>query len=244
MPAQRKRIADCINGFILMENLDMEIALETASPYNIIDYLKKTPVNGLYFLDLDLQCEMNGIALAEEIRKYDPRGFIVFVTADAHSHMLTFKYKIEAMDYIVKNAVDQNERICACIRNAQAKHEANPAVQRRFVFKLSKDAGTLAKGSQIVMDYHDILYIETSRDTPHNLVVHTAAGRREFRGKLSDAVKSLDGRFIKCHRSVIVNADKIAAVDSKGMRIILNTPNRSVDLAAKYLKAVVNRLNP
>ena len=35
---------------------------------------------GIYFLDVDLKCSMNGIRLGEKIRELDTRGFIIFTT--------------------------------------------------------------------------------------------------------------------------------------------------------------------
>ena len=35
----------------------------------------------IYFLDIDLNSDMNGMKLAQQIRLFAPRGFIVFITA-------------------------------------------------------------------------------------------------------------------------------------------------------------------
>ena len=80
-----------VERHVFDEDLTVKIVCAAASPYKILEFLKNNPpVAGLYFIDLDLKCDMNGIRLAEAIRKHDPRGFVVFITNDLLSHKLTF----------------------------------------------------------------------------------------------------------------------------------------------------------
>lgn len=100
---QRDKIKSTVENTIIIENLDMKVALSTGKTQDIIDYLENNKGSGLYFIDIDLNSDMNGIQLAERIRQYDPRGFIVFVTTHGEMSYLTFIYKIEVMDYIIKD---------------------------------------------------------------------------------------------------------------------------------------------
>jgi len=59
----------------------MEIALCTDSANDIVRYIKDKHVDGLYFLDIELNSKHNGVEVASTIRTFDPRGYIVFVTA-------------------------------------------------------------------------------------------------------------------------------------------------------------------
>jgi DNA-binding LytR/AlgR family response regulator len=47
----------------------------------------------------------------------------------------------------------------------------------------------------------------------------------------------LDNRFFKCHRSIIVNADKVTEVDAAGLKLRLKNGD-AVDVAAKYVKGL------
>ena len=58
---------------------------------------------GCYFLDIQLEADMNGIKLGSEIRKHDPVGNIIFVTSHSELTYLTFVYKVAAMDFIFKD---------------------------------------------------------------------------------------------------------------------------------------------
>ena len=101
---QRTKISTLINNIIENENFDMKLIISTESPQDILDYVSTNKTTGLYFLDVDLNSNINGIELAQIIRKYDPKVFIVFITTHEEMNYLTFKYKVEAMDYIIKNS--------------------------------------------------------------------------------------------------------------------------------------------
>ena len=77
---QRNRMQQVIENMILMEELDMEFGCVSEDPHRILDTVKETGEVGIYFLDIALGADMTGLTLAQEIRKYDPRGFIIFVT--------------------------------------------------------------------------------------------------------------------------------------------------------------------
>jgi len=234
----RSQIANTIDNYLLAEKLNMQIALATASPYVVLDFIKNTNTTGLYFLDLDLGCDINGIQLAKAIRDHDPRGFIVFVTTDAESHMLTFKYKVEAMDYIVKGDIKLASKICDCIANAHALFTSNPTQQNKFTFKLSKDTkNQLSRGSTIALNFDEILYFATSPDASHSISVFTKTSKQVFRGKLSDILKRLDQRFFRCHRSCIVNIDKVIAIDADSLKLKLDGGN-FIYISAKYIKKI------
>ena len=88
---------------ILMEGYDMEIALCSGHPEEIIRAVRESPGRGIYFLDIELKGEpMDGFGLGQEIRRLDSRGFLIYVTAFQDLAFETFRYHLEALDYIVK----------------------------------------------------------------------------------------------------------------------------------------------
>lgn len=203
---QREKFTETIRNIILMEDFDMNVALSTEKPDDIIDYLKDNDVSGLYFLDVDLKSHINGIKLAELIREYDPRGFIVFVTTHAEMSYLTFMYKVEAMDYIIKDNYDNvKERIHQCIANANKKYSSKATnVQKNFTIKVNDRI--------ITIEYNKILFLETSINI-HKVVLHAIDRQVEFYAKMKDVEDKLDERFYRCHRSFLVNKDLIEEID-------------------------------
>lgn len=205
---QKEKLTKIIEDIILIENYDIDLALSTSDPYELIDNIKGTSNTGIYFLDVDLHSDINGIQLAEKIRKHDPRGFIIFITTHAEMSYLTFIYKVEAMDYIIKDNYNNiKQRISECINNAHNKYKTKSSeLQKIFSIKVEDKI--------INIDYNDILFFETS-STIHKVVLHSLNRQVEFYSKMKEVENSLDERFIRCHNSFIVNKDKIKELDKK-----------------------------
>lgn len=205
---QREKLTKIIENIILIENYDIDLALSTSDPYELIDNIKGASNTGIYFLDVDLHSDINGIQLAEKIRKYDPRGFIIFITTHAEMSYLTFIYKVEAMDYIIKDNYNNiKQRISECINNAHNKYKSKSSeLQKIFSIKVEDKI--------INIEYDEILFFETS-STIHKVVLHSLNRQVEFYSKMKEVENSLDERFIRCHNSFIINKDKIKEVDKK-----------------------------
>ena len=225
------KVKQCAEKYILMENLAMSVVCATTSPHTVLNYLRSNEgVAGLYFLDLDLGADIDGIKLAEGIRAHAPRGFIVFITSSVDSYKLTFERKVEAMDYIVKDDVNLEQRICQCLANAYAKFTAKATpLQDNFVFRLTRDTdcqrGTfkLVKDCIVSIDSSDIMYFKTSHEGQRTVEVYTFENRLEFRGNLSSIEDGMDTtRFFRCQRNLIVNLEniKVLAIDSGAPKII------------------------
>ncbi len=93
-----------IENYVAMEQLDMQITVASQKPEDIVQQARHSKNCGLYFLDIDLKnSEMNGFLMAQEIREIEPRCFIVFVTSHIELCAYTFRYKVEALDFIMKD---------------------------------------------------------------------------------------------------------------------------------------------
>ena len=97
--------------------------MDTSDPEVLLSYIRSNKTEGIYFLDIDLSANMNGINLAATIREYDPLAKIIFVTSYTDLAYLTFLYKVEAMDYIVKgNDTLLQESVTKCIDVANQRY--------------------------------------------------------------------------------------------------------------------------
>lgn len=226
---QKEKITNYIKNYIMIEQLDMRIALTTDNPDEIIDYLKSNKVNGLYFLDVDLKHEKSGIVLGAEIRKYDARGSIVFVTTHSELTYLTFLYKVEALDYIIKDDfTDLQKRVIDCIVIANERHLTHDGeAKKRFQIK---------NGDKVINeDYDNILFFETSSKL-HKIIMHTDTRQVEFYGKLKE-IEEIDSRFYRCHNSFVVNIENISAIDKKTREITMVNGEVCYS-SARYLKGL------
>lgn len=225
--AQRERMEKIITNFIMIEEFDMRLVLSTANPYDVLTYLEKEPdTRGVYFLDVDLGQDINGIQLGSAIREKDIDGKIVFVTTHSELLVLTFTYKVEAMDYIVKdNTDDLQQRIYEALLQAQ-KHYHAPNKQEEERIKLTI-------GNQIrVFPLSEVMFIETS-PTPHKLVLHLTNSTIEFYGKIAE-ISQLSDSLVNSHKSYVVNTKNIATIDKTSREIIMKNGEHSLYSVRKF----------
>ncbi|WP_373899437.1 LytR/AlgR family response regulator transcription factor [Haloimpatiens sp. FM7315] len=208
----RGKLKQLLENTILREKLDLKITISTKDPEEILDYVKANNVTGIYFLDVDLKNEMNGIKLGEKIREIDSRGYIIFTTTHLEMSYLAFKYKVEAMDYVIKDDDDFKTRVNSCIIKAFNTY---------YKEGHNKDYISINTDTRIInLRFNDILFIETT-GTAHKIRIHEENRQVELYGNLKDIQKKLTPNFYRCHKCYIVNKDKIEEIDKKKNKIIM-----------------------
>lgn len=205
---QRQLLEQYVKNYIMMENLDMELVFSTGNPTEVLEYVKSKPkFIGLYFFDVDLQHEMSGLTLAAEIRKYDDLGKIVFVTTHGELSYLTFTYKVEAMDYIIKDSQETIQaRVCECIRIAHERSQIDRSGKKNFFkFKTGDSVRSI--------DVNDVIFFESSISS-HKVIMHLENGEEEFYGALKDIEDQYE-EFYRCHKSFLINKNHISEIQKK-----------------------------
>lgn len=227
---QRQAIVQIIQNTVLIEELDMQLVLDTENPYELLDEIRNSQNTGVYFLDIDLNSDMNGMKLAQQIRLFDPRGFIIFITAHSELSFMTFQYRVEAMDFVLKdNPGEMKVKIRECLLNAMERY----TLQTNKTHKVyTIDVG----GRKISVDYDDIFFFETSGNI-HKIILHAKERQIEFFGTMKELTGALDGNFVRCHRSFLVNKNNIKEVDAKN-RIIYFTNGETCLMSTRMMKGL------
>ena len=204
--AQRKFVASFVSDYCIFRNLDAAVALVSPDPREILTHYKNVHDPSLFILDIDLGAEINGIELASRIRKQDKKSAIVFLTTHSELALLTLQYKVEALDFIIKGNQDNVKRkIAECINTVYLRHTEN---DKSKIIKITV-------GDKIIpLDMDEIIYIETTQ-TRHKLRLYTKSRTLEFNGELKAVEEQLDERFIRCHKSFLINKDKIAVINKR-----------------------------
>lgn len=225
---QRRTIVQTIQNTILIEELDMQLVLDAGDPYVLLEKIKDSQNTGIYFLDIDLSSNMNGMKLAQQIRLFDPRGFIIFITAHSELSYMTFQYRVEAMDFVLKdNPAEAEVKIRECLLSAMERY----TLQTNRTHKVyTLETG----GRKISVDHDDILFFETSRNI-HKVILHAKDRQIEFFSTIKELTNSLGGNFVRCHRSFLVNKNNIKEVDTKN-RIIYFTNGETCLMSTRMMK--------
>lgn len=151
---------------------------------------------------------MSGLELAVKLREYDPRGFIVFITAHDDMMFETFRYRLEALDYIVKGApAMMAARVNACLESVCERMMNEP--DGKTAYCTLKVYDTVRH-----IPMQKILYFEAV-GSRHTLVLHMDDEVLEFNSSLNHFEEKLGGNFWRCHRSYLVNRARISNVRLK-----------------------------
>lgn len=227
---QRQTIVKIIQNTVLIEELDMQLVLDEGDPYVLLEKVKNSQNTGIYFLDIDLNSDMNGMKLAQQIRLFDPRGFIVFITAHSELSYMTFQYRVEAMDFVIKdNPAEAKVKIRECLINAMERYtlETN---------KIHKVYTIEVGGRKINVDYEDIIFFETSVNI-HKIILHAKDRQIEFYGTIKELTGTLGSDFVRCHRSFLANRNNIKEADVK-KRIIRFTNGETCPMSTRMMKGL------
>lgn len=218
--------------------LKIDIIAQTAS--DVVNYVKKNSLEGgIYFLDIELSKnsqKMNGVDLAEQIKKMDKRAQIAFITAYNEYMELTFERRIGAVDYINKNNIDLQTRLNETLRDAVVNlSKENYTKKMTFSYRL----GHIIKNINI----DDIYYITTTK-APHKLRLIRKDGQADFVGD----IKTVDeqNEFLKkISQSYLVNPKNIKQIDLKSRQILFPN-NDKVKFSRRFnhiMKNLISQYN-
>jgi len=210
-----RQLEDAIFSYQVGSDWELKLACKTTSPRTLLEYLQvHKPSNGIYFLDVHFPSEMSGLELAVEIRKLDPHATLVFITTKEEMVMETFRLKLEALDYIIKDTTDWLENVEACLKHLETSFLQSPSPY--------KDTLTLKQGNLYkTIPLQDICYID-SVFRSHRICIHTISGFLSFPLSLTTVQGMLNENFFKCSRTCIINLRHIKEWRPRERKIVLS----------------------
>lgn len=214
-PPVRERLKKIVSDQIMILDSDMGPVRVMDTPAELLKLQRQDTVPAIYFLDIDFPGQTSGLTLARELRRYDPRGFIVFITGHGDLAFETFRLRLEALDYIVKGDFDaMSVRVRDCLSSIRERLQDEPSGQGRYcTLKLFDTV------RHIPVD--DILYFE-ALGYKHALRLHMVDELLEFNSSLDHFTEQLGEGFWRCHRSFLVNRSHIRLVHLKEQLVELD----------------------
>lgn len=199
--------------------------------YNVAtkDELKNTVDNKIYILDIEVPGK-SGLDLAREIRKNgDWQSQIIILTSHEKFDKVGYTNKLLMLDFIHKTSNVENslsEAILVALDIITS--------QESLCFIIDKE--------MYQIPYNQILYIEKELNN-NNCVIVTENNKYMIRETIQHLEKELckNYRFMKTHRSCIVNLNKITSVDLSNNTISFT--NKKISLISRNnKKALKERL--
>ena len=128
----------------------MEIVCKASSPDGLLSSLAPKAETAVYFLDIQLHSDIDGIELASMIRQNDPRAFIIFTTTHSETAMTTFRYQVEPLDFLIKDDPQYAVQIHHRLKNVVEKAASLPLTSasistcpiRIFSFRSAKSSAS------------------------------------------------------------------------------------------------------
>lgn len=212
----REIILQYLNEIAIEQNLRLDIQ-EFYKLEALLDQVKKESEIQLIFLDIIFQEEQdNGLKIAEEIQKINPRIKIVFITN--YDSFAVQGYQVNAIGYLVK-PIEYTE-----FKIQFQKYLSKIREEERYIC-------IKAECNYAMIQYSELIYVDTmERNIRIHTVYHTYKVRHTMK-ELEDILK-VDSRFFRSHTSYIVNIEYILFIN--GLEILLKNGERI--LLSKYKK--------
>lgn len=192
------------------------------SAEDLIENYKENISFDIIFLDIEMS-GLNGIEAAKEIRKFDLKAIIIFISS--HPNYVFESFEVEALHFIVKP-----------ISETEFKN-----VLSRAISKYTSMNSTLSLKWQneiYNIKIASIIYIEAYK---RHVTVYTENEKFEAVGKLSDMFKILEPHgFIRTHQGFLVNMDFIKRFDVSDV-VLFN--NQKVMLSVRKRSESMQKFN-
>lgn len=229
-----------------MERLVKEICEKHQLSYDFIEVtsksaniLKKIPLTTyvpIYFLDIEIKNEeRKGLQVAQEIRKSDSEGIIVFVTTHSEFAPISYQYMVSALTFIDKGLPfkERYRLFERCLLHYEERNNIDIPTDD-FIVENAR--------SMVRVPFSKVEYIMT--DEPHRLALVTTDRLIHFYGTLKE-METLDERLIRCHQSYLVNKKQMSSYDIKQKMLVLKSGKRvpvSRRLARKVRQLIKDEL--
>ena len=200
---------------------DLVVRGEAANPVAALSVLREASID-LIFLDI----EMPGMTGLDLIRSL-PRPPAVILTTAYPDHALE-GFELDVVDYLLKPF--SFERFVRSVSKAREyRFRDAPGTRGPAHLLVRADRKTYR------IPYADILYIESLREY---VAYHTPEGRKVALGSLKQLEEMLPPGFLRVHKSFIVAADKVEALD--GNELLIGAAR--IPVGGSYRELVKERL--
>lgn len=180
---------------LMEQDVDAEISLVTTSQKEIFDAIYKKDIDVL-ILDIDFKSYgKNGLEFAKDLRSINKDFYLVFLSA--HQRYMHVSFYVKVFDYLVKPI--NKETISSLVER----------IKEEFTYDTNI---FLHLNKWISVRTDNILFIEK---VGNKCSVITRDNTYYTTKTLDTLLNELPRNFRKCHRSYIINENKIISVNKK-----------------------------
>lgn len=180
---------------IIEQDLDAEISIISSDQKKIFDAIYNKNIDVL-FLDIDFKNNgKNGIDFAKDLRKINKNFYLVFLSA--HQRYLHVSLTAKIFDYLVKPINrDTMSDIVARLKDEFTSNNTLFLHLNKWEFVKTDDIFYIEKSGKKSIIITDVIKFTTNKG-------------------LNTLLAELPSNFLRCHKSYILNSDKILSIDRK-----------------------------
>lgn len=175
-----------------LEASNLEIALSGTEALRVVEH--QTP--DLLFIDVEIP-DIDGLSIAIKARTINPSLSLVFVTG--HTQYAAQAFKLDAVDYLVKPVTEESVRkAISKIKRARGLSAVNTRETEVIIIKNGYELCFIRQ--------NDIIFIERNQ---RKSIFHTTKGQYYTNEALNAIAERLGEKFFRCHKSFIINTEKV-----------------------------------
>lgn len=216
---------DRIKEALVTEESEENVAC-FASGEELLRQSDKSPYDIVY-LDIEM-LGMNGIEVAEELKKRNQNVIIIFVSS--HTSYISRTFRVDAFQFLIKEDMDRESVLSEYCR----------AKER---YRKDHDYYTIKQNTEHRrFEICKITYLESRN---RHLYLNTADGKEyEYRGKLDrEAEKLKPYHFVRVHESYLVNMAYIEIYGNDQLSLKYDSQNRRFTISRRYRDEVASAYN-
>lgn len=212
--------------------------IETASNIHDAAELINSKGPALIFLDINMP-NGSGLELVEKLKDHH-QVKVIFTTA--HQEYAIKAFRLSAVDFLLK-PIDKNELMAAVDRYRSSKYQSS-SVEMSLLNELLQNGRTKkiavnTVDSLHVLNHEDIYYLSSERNyTTFHLADSSIVASKSI-GEYEQMIT--DERFLRVHRTYIINLDKVQEYKKKEQGVVLQN-EAFVEVAKSKREELIRRL--
>ena len=202
----RNHIENLIQDYSKILSYDIRIMTFTSGEDLVTYYMDENIGFDVIFLDIYMGGD-NGIKTAEKIREFDSQCKIIFTTTSTDYALESFK--VFPFNYLIKPITKETFNVFfeKVLLNIDKEKQKSITIKTEYQIK--------------TILYKDIKFVES---VSRKINIHTTQGVVSFYSKLDEVENEInDERFLRCHKSFLVNMDHISSVEDYSFILTDNT---------------------
>lgn len=206
------RICEMLESIFVKHDIEATIGFKTNDAAKILSYIENNSVN-VFILDIELNSNMSGMDLAKRLREKNKSAYIIFLTG--HLEYMLVAYKVKTFDFLPKPITFERleETILRLIDDASNS-------PKKYIRLGNKNT---------IIDQDNVYYIQKDG---MKLIFHTESRAYEIYSSFNKIQSCLPGNFVRCHKSYIVNIDKVTDINPSNT--IIFDEKKSCYIGPKY----------